>query len=244
MANPGLDEHNVEADDVLAPERQSQLRELTDRPAAADFDRVALEVPRELDAELNDQYRAVRDDFEIDDEPLPDGPVGVRNEVVQVGFRLAERLDHDQVHAVDSRPPIPDTGGDWSIAVDAEQVPYPIPDFEAMTERETRRLRESTLLEYFREMNSEPNLQDLHTGNAAASLLPGDDPPGDDYAGATQFGHWYERNSRMAQNVWAAAEPGDDVLFLVGGSHVLPPRQVLDAAPPCCPVSPLPLLGE
>src|SRR5262245_48597480 len=77
FSNPGHDQHNVQADDVLTPERQRQLQAISKslqrfRPTV-----VAVEWPAELVNERYTKFKAGE---------LPPS----RNEVVQLGFRLAQ----------------------------------------------------------------------------------------------------------------------------------------------------------
>lgn len=91
FANPGLDVVNMQADDVLAPQRQVELEALTDRLAAFRPTVVAIESTRRTDGLLSDSYKAFTPaDLSTD-----------RNEIVQIGFRLASRLDLDRVYAID-----------------------------------------------------------------------------------------------------------------------------------------------
>ncbi|MFC6726787.1 hypothetical protein ACFQE1_20915, partial [Halobium palmae] len=60
MDDPGLDEVNVDADDVLTDSRQAELRELADRLATWDPDRIAVERPHDRADELDDRYREYR----------------------------------------------------------------------------------------------------------------------------------------------------------------------------------------
>jgi hypothetical protein len=249
MDNPGLDAHNVDADDVLEPGRQAELRELVDRLAEWNPDRVAVERPNEREDEVNDVYRAYRDGEHAYDEPVEfestapgRGPATeCRSEVVQVGFRLADRLDHDRVHAVDSRPAFDDDGPvpDWDIDADPEDLPYPGVDGEELVEADGDRLAADRLLAYFRYLNRAERLLPPHRGMYQYAL---DDWEADNYAGVAGLAYWYERNLRIVQNVWDAADPGDRVLLLFGAGHIPPLGHQFASAPMTCPVSPLPLL--
>ncbi|WP_223302137.1 hypothetical protein [Haladaptatus sp. R4] len=57
MDNPGLDEVNVDADDVLASHRQAELRELVTRIAEWTPDLITVERPYDRNDVLNDRYR-------------------------------------------------------------------------------------------------------------------------------------------------------------------------------------------
>jgi hypothetical protein len=77
MSNPGHDLHNLKADDVLEPKRQGEIAALTDALARFKPTKVGVEWPADLVAERYKQYLAGT---------LPPS----RNEVVQLGFRLAK----------------------------------------------------------------------------------------------------------------------------------------------------------
>lgn len=242
LANPGNDEHNTEMDDTLTSDRQDELAAVRECLETRHFDHVAVEIPRDRQRTLDEQYEAVREDVTLDDEePFPDGPAEIRGETVQIGFRLADALDHERVHAVDSRPQFPDIDADWSINEDPDAVPYSLPNFEEMVEAEEQMIRDSTLVEVLRENNRTEHLRTLHAGNIAASFSSSG---GEAYVGSRQVGHWYERNARMLENLQRVTEPEDETLFIVGASHVIPVKQLADAAPATCPRSPLPLLAE
>lgn len=243
LANPEHDEHNPAVDDVLAPARQSELRDLRERLESDDFDAVAVEAPWSEQAALDSQYDAFRDRGALDDEAaFPDGPCAVRGEAVQVGFRLASSLGLERVHAVDSDPEFPDVDADWAIDEDQREVPYPLPDFEAVVDTQQRLLETESLPAVLRAVNQVEHLRTLHSGNVAASFSSSD--ASREYAGSQQVAYWYERNARMVENLSRVTAPGERALFVVGASHVLPVKQLADAAPATCPESPLPLLAD
>lgn len=244
LANQANDEHVVEADDTLASQRQAELTTLSERLQERELDHVAVEVPRSEQAALDGQYEAIRDGlaFDADDEVFPDGPIELRSEGVQIGFRLAAALGHDRVHAVDSRPEFPDIDADWSIDVDADSVPYAVPDYEKLVASEERTIRNSTLVEVLRNLNQPSRLRLLQSGNVAASFSSSD-ADGDGYVGSRQIGYWYERNGRITENLRRVTGPEEETLFVVGASHVVPVKQLLDAEPSTCPRSSLPLLS-
>lgn len=247
MANPGSDVVTVEADDVLAPDRQEQLRELTGRLADWEPDRVAVEAPHAFQQRLDSLYEAYRAGTRRYDEagefpaPFPDS-FG-RNEVVQVGFRLAERLDHDRVLAVDHEPRVPGWTSEEAMAAAMADPPpgdvaYDVPDPETMQARAARRLAESTVLEYLREENREPRLRENHALMFASGLEHGDPD-----AAVGMLSAWYERNLRTVRTLRDGLAAGDEkCLLLFGSGHVRVLRHLLGEAPMFCPVSPLPHL--
>lgn len=237
---PGNDEHSMDLDDPLSPDRQRELVDLRKRLAERPFDHVAVEIPRSLQTAVDEQYAAIRNGTSLDDESgYPEGPVSVRSEVAQVGFRVADALGIDSVNAVDSRPDLSDLDADWSIQDDPDEVPYPLVDPEEVVEAEQTRIRNSTYLDALREQNRPAELRRDQALNIAAALSTSD---GDDHAGARQTGYWYDRNARICENLTRSTGPDQETLFIVGSSHVIPVKQIAQAAPATCPRSALPLL--
>lgn len=252
MDEPELDEVNVSADDVLDVERQSELETLATGLERSNPDDVAVERPAARASELNDVYAQYRDgevayDEEHAFEPVhaerEDAEMACRSEVVQVGFRLADRLGHDRVVPFD----VPQSLGSDDAFDELEAAGYePTPkigvprlDPEELQETLDERLAESTVAEYHRHLNEEAALH-ANDGMFDRYLRYGE---GDNYAGPDALAAWYRRNLRMVHNVWRAIdEDTDRVLLLVGSGHVHVLRQLLTEFPQFCPASALPYL--
>lgn len=252
MDDPGLDEVNVDADDVLDPARQTELERLASHLEAVDPDHVAVERPAARAAAVNDAYARYRTgevafDEEQAFEPAhperDDDAMACRSEVVQVGFRLAKRLGHERVVPVD----VPELLGDDGAFDDLESTGYepstkvdvPRVDRDALQEAMDDRLAESTLTEYHRYLNEEAALH-ANDGMFDRYVRYGD---GENYAGPDALAKWYRRNLRMVHNVWKAVDGGDErVLFVVGAGHIHVLRHLLTETPQFCPASALPYL--
>jgi hypothetical protein len=248
MANPGHDVVTVEADDVLDGKRQQELDDLVTALADWEPDRVAVEIPQEWQSSVDTVYESYRtgerayDRDESFPEPFPEE--FARNEAVQVGFRLADRLDHDPPLAVDhdSRVPEPTTAeamGEAMRAVpDSEGASYQVPDPSDLEERTAERLAEQSLREHHRWLNGPSPLRKSHQmmfGNAMEHE--------DSDAGIGMLTAWYERNLRTVRTLWRRRGGDDERVFLLFGSgHVRVLRHLLDESPMFHPVSPLPYL--
>lgn len=258
MDNPGLDVVTVDADDVLAPERQVELQDLADRLAGWDPDAVAVERPFARQGDVDDLYadyragdRAYDAVSEVDPpHPMRDDPTTeCRSEVVQVGFRLADRCDHDRVHAVDDPASMAanldddeaervDLGALTARAV--ETLDAPLPDPEATQRAADEHLAAATVPEHLRWTNREARLHRNHDLMFAAAMAGTDER----YLGSQLLAGWYERNLRMVENVWRAVGDGDErAVFVVGSGHVHVLRHLLGEVPGLCPASPLPVLS-
>jgi len=259
MDNPGLDEVDGDADDVLAADRQAELRDLATRLERWEADRVAVERPWDRADDLNDAYGRYRSgEYDYDTEHAFESTHGMRNEpatecrseVVQVGFRLADRLGHERVAPVDCPTML---GNEDTEALENRgftpeaKTDVPRLDTEAYERTRDERLAESTIPEYCRWLNREAELRKNHYGMFNAYVPYGE---GENFGGPEALGTWYERNLKMVHNLWRAVdadahETGDEyrVLVVVGSGHVRILRHLLDETPMFCPVNPLPCLS-
>lgn len=217
--------------DVLEPARQEQLGRVLDGLEGFAPDRIAVEYPRARSARLDSAYRRYLD--------RPADSVASRNEIQQVGFRLARRLERDRVHAVDVRMDL------WhdSIEVFDERWPDARSDLRGRWDVRYRspdpdELAERPLAEILVAANRDlPPSQGTLYGRFLPLVKE------DVYAGALKLRPWYDRNLRIVQNLFRALEPGDGRLLLViGSSHVRVLKQILELTPQLCPVDPVPYL--
>ncbi len=207
FSNPGLDLHNVVSDDVTKPERQSELEALAAALAAFKPTKIMIERIAKSPDMVDHKYPA----FTTDQlHTVPD-------ERVQIGYRLAHRLGHRQVYAIDQQ-------GDF---------PYgKVVDFAKASGREAR------LNALSAEVGSEVKaFNEKQARFSIPSLLIGyNDPRGfqsgiDGYYEMLKFGDgasqpgaelnamWYLRNARSWAKLTSLAEPGDRVLVIYGAGH-------------------------
>jgi hypothetical protein len=235
FANPGKDAIKQSFDDVLQPRRQAEIAEVARRLASWNPDRVAVEWPwsyRDTTALRYAAYRAGT---------LPTS----RNEVVQLGFRIAKSLGHDAVYGIDD-----DSFLDSNDSLKALDRRHPelkrmrdsiTAVLQSATDTINAWMRQTSILEHLRRFNGDAA---LHAGNSfgmfGGFLGAGEE---NNYGGPQFLAKWYERNFDMAHNLTRIATPGvRRILVIVGVGHVPPLRNILDEAPQFCPVSPLPHL--
>lgn len=234
FAGSTTDAVRARAEDVLTPRRQAELEELADRLARWAPEQIAVEWPFSFADSTTGRYTRY----------AATGATESRNEVVQVGFRLARRLGHPTVHPIDHPMPI----GNDSI----EPLYARRPDLKARGDSLLALLQRrsdsaaahhepKTIVERMREANTD---EALHGGNSLGmfgAMLPAGE--GDNRGGPQLLARWYERNLMMAHNLTRVLRPQTRrVLVIVGSGHVPPLRNVLDESPDFCPVSPLPYL--
>jgi hypothetical protein len=208
MANPGRDVHNMQADDVLSATRQREMAELIDVLKGFRPTKIAIEsrVTRRQRAEQYADYLA--GEYTL-----------TRNEIDQIGFRLAKELGHQAIYPVDEDGEFPYYRvKNYAKANGLEEK------FDSMqasvaleVERQGNFLRSHTVLETLEYMNSD---------SAAAAgvagyydFVPFGDPY--DYAGPDLLVRWFERNIRIYRNIHALiTSPNDRVLVIYGAGHL------------------------
>jgi hypothetical protein len=204
FSNPGKDQHNIAAVDVMTPERQGQLAAITEALARFKPTKVAVEWPAELTAERYAKYR---------DDTLPPSP----NEVVQLGFRLAKTMKLDTVAGIDVEGDFPYEG----VAAFAEKSGRAA-TLEAMHAEVAQRVaaveaaqKSGTIAAALRLMNSPESVQRDHALYMA--FLPygrGDEQPGAALASA-----WYARNLGICARLVQQLKPGDRAVVFYGAGH-------------------------
>ena len=235
FANPGKDVIKQSFDDVLQPRRQTEVEDLARRLASWKPDRVAVEWPwsyKDSTALRYAKYRA--------------GTLAPsRNEVVQLGFRIASSLGHDAVYPIDD-----DSFLDFNDSLKALDRRRPefkrtrdsvVSILQSATDTVNAWMRQTSIVQHLRRLNSD---ESLHGGNSLG-MFGGYLGAGEDgnYGGPQFLAKWYERNFNMAHNLTRITGPGvRRILVIVGSGHVPPLRNILDEAPQFCPVSPLPYL--
>jgi hypothetical protein len=235
FANPGKDVIKQDIDDVLNPGRQTELDDLATRLASWQPDRIAVEWPISATDTVRARYARY----------LAQTLAPTRDEVVQIGFRLASRLGHDALYPIDD-----DSYLDLNDSLKA--IFERRPEFErtrdsvvAVLQKEAEAtnawMRTATIREHLLRLNSDDA---LHRGNSMGMfggyLQAGQ---GQNYGGPQFLAQWYARNFNMAHTLTRVVRPDvTRILVIVGSGHVAPLRNLLDEAPQFCPVSPLSLL--
>jgi hypothetical protein len=214
MSNPGHDMHNVPVDDVLLPKPQAELARITDSLARFHPTAVMAEWPAAQTTERYTQYLAGT---------LPPS----RNEVVQLGFRLAKTAGLPRVYGIDA-------DGDF---------PYlPVETF-AKAHGQTQILDRTN-------SEGEANVQTLNSilksNGIAATLHYLNDPAhidngfyrqmlrigeGPQQPGADLLTAWYHRNFLICSNILQNSHPGDRIVIFYGAGHAFLLRQCIAETP-------------
>ncbi len=201
---------------VLAPERQREIEELVECLAAYRPTRIAVEHLRERQAQLDSLYAL----YQKGSWALPPG------ETYQIGFRLARRLGHDRVYAVDTeRTPV------LLDLVERQLAPREAELMATDTVWRSRFARvrayedsvnaskHRTLREFFIGMNEPAEIARSHmTYHVGFFKFDGEEGG---YAGADFVAGWYDRNLRIFRNLQRiTTSPDERILLIIGSGHL------------------------
>jgi hypothetical protein len=217
FANPGLDIAKMEVADVLSVEKQREITAVLATLATFQPTKIAVEAPYDKADSLNQLYAAYRAGrHEL-----------TRNEIQQLGFRLAAQLNHEHIYAIDHPgSPIP-----FEAALAYAEAHHPdfLTKFQetiARWEVESNRHQQTlTVGEILRRINSPAAIAADHqiyldfTAVGAA----------DTYIGAEVLSGWYDRNIRIFANLRQIMQPDDRVLVIYGAGHLAILRELADA---------------
>jgi hypothetical protein len=216
LSNPGLDLNSVKAVDVLTPDRQAQLQAITDALARFEPTVVGVEWPADTVDERYPKYLAGT---------LPES----RNEVVQLGFRLARQRGLKHVYGLDVDGDFPfEAVQNWAKA---NGQTAEIERLLALGQKETSEItalqEKSTIGAILRHMN-QPEAVAANYSFYPPLLRMGN---GNDQPGAALLSTWQARNVAICARLVQALKPGDRAVVFFGQGHVFLLNQCLDTMP-------------
>ncbi len=199
---------------IFSSPMQKELQQFAERLAKLRPTKIAVEIPIRHEEKLNRSYKSLPDEaftkltpWEIMDVYGHTEQFFTDNEVVQIAFRLAKLLDHQQVYAVDEDIEMSDQL--------AEVIEDQIPVEECWQKLCSIESQATNLEERFRALNSEKWSYTNHTMYMAmnkANL--------GNYEGTQLLLQWYERNLKIYSNLQNLADDGDRILLLIGSGHL------------------------
>lgn len=235
MDNPGLDANNTDADDVLLPKRQSEITELIEKLARFNPTKIVIEAPFSAKASWDNAYKKyLAGELKLG-----------RNEIYQIGFQLAKRLNHQTVYPVDYPMLMSGLKYDEVDFSRSKAAPASLDNKAKISQpalsEEDKLLRRSTVTEFLRYMNNEEKIQRSHAENYLMNIAP--DSNAAIYERADQVSNWYKRELRIFANINRVTEfPSDRVLVIIGAGHLKIQRDFALDAPQFCLIDAEPYL--
>jgi hypothetical protein len=209
FANQKLDYAKFEVADVLSPQKQREIAAVTKMLTRFRPTKVAVEWPLADSEKTNADYgKYLAGQFEL-----------TRNEVHQIGFRLAKEIGLKRVYLIDQAGSPQDTSLNAAVGYAMEKSP-------AVFESFNRQINDFTTL--FEKMQTERSVPEIlrYMNSPTAShanhrlyIQLAEVGAGDNFIGAEAVSGWYRRNLKIYANLAAISEPGDRILVLYGQGH-------------------------
>jgi hypothetical protein len=222
MANPGRDIHNVKVDDVLVEKRQQELADVA--AGLAKFKPTKIAVEQDTDNGAPAKLARYHDylDGKVNDS---------RNEVVQVGFRLAKAVKLPEVYGIDVEgdfpfEPVQKFAENGHPAL-AKQLGDLGAQVEAMLKGLDDTLKAGTVSQGLRYMNDPKRVAEGNT--FYATML--EYGSGNDQPGAALLSAWQARNNAICARLVQLAEPNDRIVVLYGSGHAFLLRRCVQDMP-------------
>ena len=208
MSNPGHDIFNMQADNVLAPKRQAEIARLMEVLRRFHPTKIAVEaedgddrIPRGYAEYLAGKHELTRDEIE------------------QIGFRLAKELGQKTVYPVDEPAefPFPRLVDYAKASARSKELDALMAEVGAMVQAQNQYLASHTVVETLLFMNADDRVaedvgfyyREAHFGE-----------PGD-WAGAAMVSAWFRRNMRIYSNIVQLVDsPHERVLVIFGAAHL------------------------
>lgn len=214
--NPGRDAFNIAFDDVLTEARQAQIAEVARALLAFKPTKVAVEWPAEVAERDYAAYRA--------------GTLEAsRNEVVQIGFRIAAAQELPTVRGIDVKGDLPfepltqyleQTGDMPKLEADLAALSEQVKVTQSIVDTQS-------VGAVLRHLNQPEYLARDHAFYRGV-LRYGD---GETQPGAAMLIAWQARNTEICARLVQAAEPGDRIIVLYGSGHAFLLRQCVSETP-------------
>lgn len=229
--NPGLDGYKPKFPyNILENKRQKELETLLNKIAVYKPTKILVEWDRIKDDSIaNERYlKYLKGTFSIDDKS---------NEVYQIGFKLAKKLNHEKIYCSDASAEWVGVEMDWD-KYDAEAYLKSKGQYEKSTRYNFQSFYElmdslktvQTLTEHLAMLNSPKNRLKDHQAYLTDLILEG---AGDNYLGADAVTKWYRRNLRIFSNAYDFTDfdKEERLLLIYGSGHVWQLRQFFMDSP-------------
>lgn len=229
--NPGADVAQTKSFDILSDAAQAELEEISEKIKAYQPDQVLVEWPYDEQHELDSLYQLFLEDSYFTNDSLSD--FYLKNEIFQLGFRVAKKAGLKSVQAVDYRNTEFPFDSLMTVAALQKQTDLQ-KQFTDGIERFTQEFDEkiesgASLLDMTYYLNTEELRKFSNEFQTQVPLLVGDRT---NFVGAYLASEWYRRNLYMWSLAQKATESGDQrVMLLLGSSHIALIKDFIDKNP-------------
>lgn len=203
---------DFESGDITTDKKQHEINEVIQKLIEFKPNKIAVEARREKEKDLNVVYSGFCKNGSVKCNDI----IGHRNEIVQIAFRMANKLNHSKIYPLDVR-----VGLSEDVFEYAEKKCPSI--YEKFINRaneyglyENEFMQNHTVGEILKDLNNPTRIDIEHSD---LYLYLNQVGAGETYYGVNTLTEWYKRNLYIFANLQDIAKPGDKILVLYGAGH-------------------------
>ncbi len=210
--------------DIFSDDVQNQIDAFTARLASFYPNKIAVEFPYIMQNELDKLYK-LSDKYSFGENIVYSNierygsisPFKSENEIVQIGFRLGKKLNHDKIYGIDE---------DIELSEELYGKIAPYIDMDSYF-AEVQKMTENAqnIMEAYALHNSDEYIRLDHSIYLDMNKINLGK-----YEGSQLVLQWYERNLKIFSNLQNICEKGDRVLVLIGSSHLKILKELITAS--------------
>lgn len=229
---PNLDVVKVGDDDkidVLTNKYQRQLELITQQLKNFNPTHIVVEYKATKQNELVEEYANYLHDKNAKPAQLP------RNEVYQLGFRLAKKLEHKAIYAADTwgkmYPTVDAVLNDKVKVAEFSEYYKNNPDKELRYDSGNPLYGTKGIAAELLRINNEEHIEKT-LGNYLIGHYKFENEENEYFGADFETGRWFNRNLRIFRNIQRLeAQPGDRILVIFGSGHMNILNILFDASP-------------
>ncbi|RLL40121.1 hypothetical protein D8M04_19460 [Oceanobacillus piezotolerans] len=204
--------YHFEQDEELIKKEEKEVKELVDYLAHYKPTKVAVEWEMSKDKELNIEYQNSNGNYSMD-------------EIQQIGFRLAEKLNHDKVYAVNWTGQI--NQENMMELNDSIQSSYPelLNTMKEISENAPDISLKTPLVNSYRKLNNKEFTKELE--KLYLSLVVVTDNK-EKKIGLDFLNKWMERELAIFKNILDICNTEDRILLIIGSDHLWMLRKLFE----------------
>ncbi len=212
FANGGEHLIKTQCEDITTEKKQKEIKVLIEKLMQFKPNKIAVEANRGKNEELNKAYS----EYCVNKYNSSDETISHRNEIVQLGFRLAHILKHNKIYPIDYPVDLPEQVFEYAEKNCPKFYEKFMNGIKECNIIENEIMKNSTVIEILKHLNEPRRIAKEHSDLYLAMAQIG---AGDKYYGVDLLTEWYRRNLYIFGNLQDIVEPGDRVLVIYGAGH-------------------------
>ncbi len=203
---------NIESGDITTDKKQKEIKVVIEKLMQFKPNKIAVEANREKKEELNQAYS----EYCINKFNSSNETISHRSEVVQLGFRLGQILNHNKIYPVDYPLNLPEDVFEYAEKNCPKIYEKFMKEIKESEIIENELMKNSTIIEILKHLNDPQRMDKEHSDMYLYLAQVG---AGNTYYGVDILTEWYRRNFYIFANLQHMAEPGDRILVIYGAGH-------------------------